>query len=416
MAVAAISTLVEWYDFTLYLYQASVLGRVFFGGGARGLTAALGGFALAYLMRPLGAAVFGRIGDRRGRRRAMLLSMQVMMLAMLVTGLLPTPAQIGPAAGFLLVSMRCVMGFSVGGEYNSVIAYLLEGAPVGRRGLITAGASVASELGGLLAVGVVAFVASRVDFRSLDAWGWRIPYFVGAILAGGVWGARSTLVESPDFRRQQAGGAMSANPLRDAFTDHTAGVARAFAISALGSISYYVGITYVPAFLISSGELGERAALALSTLAAVAVIVVSPVVGAIADCLGRKPVLTGLTALSAVLPIALFAMMTHGAAQLALLGAVGLACVAGGVSAVGAVATAEQFPGEGRLCGLAVSATTATALFGGLTPYVAQVLIARTGWPLAPGAMIAVTAACVLPVLVLMPETHPGRRLPDSSA
>ena len=134
MVIAAFSTIVEWYDFTLYLYVATILSRVFFGEGAASLITTLGGFAIAYLMRPIGAIFFGHVGDRHGRRTMMLLSMAVMTAAMLATALLPTRAQIGPAAGWLLLLLRCVMGFSVGGEYTGVVAYLLEGAPPGRRG------------------------------------------------------------------------------------------------------------------------------------------------------------------------------------------------------------------------------------------------------------------------------------------
>src|SRR3954469_19663324 len=135
MMIAAFSTVVEWYDFTLYLYLATVLSRVFFGGGTASLGITLGGFAVAYLMRPLGAAVFGHVGDRYGRRRMMLLSMALMTAAMLATALLPTYAQIGPLAGWLVLLLRCVMSFSVGGEYTGVVAYLLEGARENRRGL-----------------------------------------------------------------------------------------------------------------------------------------------------------------------------------------------------------------------------------------------------------------------------------------
>ena len=115
MAIAAFSTIVEWYDFTLYLYFATVLSRVFFGGGAASLLTTLGGFAIAYLMRPLGAVFFGHIGDRHGRRHMMLLSVAVMTAAMLATALLPTYSKVGIAAGVLLFLLRCVMGFSVGG-------------------------------------------------------------------------------------------------------------------------------------------------------------------------------------------------------------------------------------------------------------------------------------------------------------
>jgi MHS family proline/betaine transporter-like MFS transporter len=195
--------------------------------------------------------------------------------------------------------------------------------------------------------------------------------------------------------------------LRHALTNHRAGIARSFAISALGSITYYVGITYVPSFLTSVGSLPERDALWLSTVAAVIVVLVTPFAGAWSDRIGRRPVLVILALVSAVLPISMFSMMASGARLQALLGAVALAAVAGAYSAVGAVATAEQFPGEGRITGLALGATMATAIFGGLTPYGAQWLVQRTGWATAPGIMIAVVALAVLPVFLAMRETAP---------
>jgi MHS family proline/betaine transporter-like MFS transporter len=302
------------------------------------------------------------------------------------------------------------MGFSVGGEYSVVVAYLLEGAPQNRRGLITSFASAASEIGGLLAVGVCSLTVNAMSASDLTAWGWRIPFFVGAALAASVWLARMTMQESPDYERQQAAGTVPASPLRYALTHHRAGIARGFAISALGSITYYVGITYVPAFLTSASALGESQSLQLSTIAALAVILITPLTGALSDRLGRKPVLIFLCGCSAVLPVILFYLMARGSYGHALLGAVVLACVAGAVSAVGAVATAEQFPGEGRLSGLALGATTATAIFGGLTPFVAQILIDRSGSPVMPGVMIALVALCVFPVLFFLRETAPFGR------
>jgi len=410
MVVAAFSTIVEWYDFTLYLYFSTVLSRVFFGGGAGALGTALAGFAVAYLMRPLGAIVFGHIGDRHGRRRMMLLSVAMMSIAMLATALLPTRASAGPAAGWLLLLLRCVMGFSVGGEYTGVVAYLLEGAPRSRRGLITSSASAASEVGGLLAVGISALTVSAMSPAALESWGWRIPFVIGAALAGSVWIARTMMDESPDFLRQRANGTVPESPLRHTLAHSRWGVFRAFCISALGSITYYVGITYVPAFITSAGKLSESLSLWLATIAAVAVILVTPLVGALSDRFGRKPVLLMLGVASAVLPVSLFAMMASASPGQALVGAIVLACVAGGVSAVGAVATAEQFHGEGRLTGLALGATGATALFGGLTPYLAQRLIESTGAAIAPGVMIAIVALCVLPVFLAMRETAPARQ------
>lgn len=407
IAVAALSTMVEWYDFTLYLYFSTVLARVFFGPGETALIATLGGFAFAYLMRPIGAIVFGHIGDRRGRRPMLLLSMAVMSVAMFLTALLPTEAQIGPLAAWLLLLLRCVMGFSVGGEYTGVVAYLLESAPRARRGLVASLAAASSEIGALLAVAVAALTVSSMSNADLESWGWRIPFLVGAALAGAVWLARSTMNESPDFERQRAEGTIPRYPVLQALSRQRAGVIRGFAISALGSITYYVGITYVPAFLTSAGSASESESLWLSTLAAIAVILITPAVGLLSDRVGRKPVLLALAALSALLPITMFSLMAGGSTGQALLGAVVLALVAGAVSAVGAVATAEQFTGEARVSGLALGATVATAIFGGLTPWLAQLLIEGTGRNEIPGIMIALVALCVAPVFLTMRETRP---------
>lgn len=408
MVVAALSTVVEWYDFTLYLYFATVLSRVFFGGGSGSLLATLAGFAIAYGMRPLGAMVFGHIGDRIGRQRTLVLSMMLMTLAMLATALLPDYATIGPAAGGLLLLLRCFMAFSVGGEYTGVVAYLLEGARADRRGLVTSLASAASEIGALLAVAIAALVVGALSPGRLDAWGWRIPFLAGAALAGGVWIARSTMDESPDFLRQLRQHSMPESPLRHVLARHRPALLRTFAISALGSITYYVGITYVPAFLSSSGSLAEGRSLWLATLAAVAVILVTPLAGALSDRVGRKPVLIGLGIAGMLLPLSMFSLMAGGGELRVAAGAIVLACLAGGVSAVGAPATAEQFPGEGRLSGLALGVTVATVIFGGLTPFLAELFVRLTGWTALPGAMIAAVALAVLPVLLTMPETRPA--------
>jgi MHS family proline/betaine transporter-like MFS transporter len=393
----------------LYLYLATVLSRVFFGGGDNALLATLAGFAVSYLMRPLGALCFGHLGDRFGRRYMLLASMLLMTLAMLATALLPTFDSIGASAGVLLLLLRCLMAFSVGGEYTGVVAYLLETAPARRRGLVTSLASAASEVGALLAVALSALTVAVLSTAQLDGWGWRIPFFVGAALAGAILLARSTMHESPEFERQQAAGTVPTSPIRDTWRYHRGAVARTFAISALGSITYYVGITYVPAFLGSAGEVGESEALWLSTVAAVAVIVVTPLAGALSDRIGRRPVLIALALLSALLPLSMFSLMAGGNTWLIGGAAVVLACLAGGVSAVAAPATAEQFPGEGRLSGLALGVTMATAFFGGATPLLAELLVRHTGWAAVPGAMIAVVALLVLPVMWTLRETRPPR-------
>jgi MHS family proline/betaine transporter-like MFS transporter len=407
MVVAGLSTVVEWYDFTLYLYFSSVLARVFFGTGPQSMTETLGGFAIAYLMRPFGALVFGHFGDRLGRRLMMLRSMALMTIAMLATAMLPTYAQIGPLAGVLLIALRCLMSFSVGGEYTGVVAYLLEGAKDSRRGLITSCASAASEIGALLAAGAAALTVWAMPEEALVSWGWRLPFLFGAALSGLVLITRATLQETPEFLRQCDTGTVPEKPIRQILTRHRSAIARGFAISALGSITYYVGITYVPAFLDATGTMPEMRALSISVLAALTVILVTPIIGLASDRFGRRPILLVLALGGILLPTGMFAVMAGGGAAV-WVGAVVLAALGGAVSAVGAVATAEQFPGEGRLSGLALGATSATAIFGGLTPLVAHLLVTNSGWAAAPGAMIAFVALCVVIVFWYMPETAPA--------
>lgn len=408
MVLAGLSTIVEWYDFTLYLYFSTVLARVFFGTGPQSMTETLGGFAIAYLMRPVGALVFGHFGDRFGRRMTMLSSMALMTGAMLATAMLPTFAQIGPLAGVLLIALRCLMSFSVGGEYTGVVAYLMEGAPDKRRGLITSCASAASEIGALLAAGAAALAVWAVPEESLVTWGWRLPFLFGAALAGLVLVTRATLEETPEFLRQRDAGTVPEKPIMQTLTRHRSAIGRGFAISALGSITYYVGITYVPAFLDATGTIPETRALSISVLAALTVILVTPIIGLASDRYGRRPILLVLALGGIFLPTGMFAVMAGGGAS-TWAGAIVMAALGGAVSAVGAVTTAEQFPGEGRLSGLALGATTATAIFGGLTPLVAHLLVTNSKWAAAPGAMIAVVATCVIIVFWRMPETAPMR-------
>ncbi|MBZ4497881.1 MFS transporter [Dermacoccus sp. Tok2021] len=407
LTVAGMSTIIEWYDFTLYLYMTTVISRVFFGGGTGGTAATLLVFAFTYLLRPVGAAVFGHIGDRIGRKPVLLISMALMTVAMLVTALLPTYASIGATAGWLMMAMRCLMSFSVGGEYSGVITYLVEGAEPKRRGFITSLASAASEVGGLMAVGLAALTTSFFTGPDLDSWGWRIPFFIGAIMAGATLLMRSRMDESPVFEEEDEDD-KAKNPLVEVLRVEPGAVARGFAISALGSITYYVGIGYAPTFLQNAGKFSESDALWLGTAAAVAVILVTPFAGMAADRFGRRPILLLFGVLAAVTSLTMFQLMASGSRGAALTGALVLAAVAGGWSAVAASTIAEQFKSKARMSGMALGFTTATAIFGGFAPLVGERLIEMTDWKPAPGAMIAVVALCVLPVVWYQKETAPA--------
>ena len=229
-----------------------------------------------------GGIAFGQIGDRLGRRRMMLLSVAIMTAAMFGTACCRPSTQIGAAAGWLLFLLRCVMGFSVGGEYTGVVAYLLEGAPENRRGLITS-LRLRRQRDRRPAGGWRLFPdRAWVGAANLDNWGWRIPFLVGAALAASVWIARSTMQESPDFQRQQASGTVPRNPLRYAL----AASSRRDRCAALPSRPWdrsliMWGSPMCPRSSPRSAPWRESQALRLSAIAALAVILITPVTGAL---------------------------------------------------------------------------------------------------------------------------------------
>jgi MHS family proline/betaine transporter-like MFS transporter len=409
--IAAFGTVVEWYDFSLYLYLTPVMGRVFFHSEHSTIRAYLV-FAIAYLMRPVGAMFFGHFGDRMGRRISLVISAGVMAVAMAITALLPSYDRIGPYAGVLLLLLRALMGFSVGGEYTGILVYLLEVTGPRRRGYVASWAPATSQIGALLAVGLATLFTAQLSDDALDAWGWRVLYGVGALLATGMLLARRSLHETPTFDRLRAQGRISRAPLRDVLREQPRGVLAAFIMSALGSVSYYVAIGYVPTFLSDVVGRSPVSSLALSTIASAIVFAVTPVIGWLSDVTGRKPVMIG-TALAIALPaLPLFAVLNTGTSGPTLAAMVALAVPAAAASAVFASAIPEQLAAVGRFSGLALGYNAATALFGGLSPLIASVLVSVTGWRLAPAVFLLGTGLLVLPFLVRLPETA-HQPLPD---
>ncbi|MEC3853628.1 MFS transporter [Paenarthrobacter ureafaciens] len=413
LTIAVFSTVVEWYDFTLFLYLSAVLSRVFFGDSATGVLMTLGTFAVSYLLRPVGGLVFGYVGDRWGRRPVLLASMALMLLATIGTAVLPTHAQVGDAAAVWLLVLRCVMAFSVGGEYTGVMTYLLESSHPKRRGLVTSLAAAASEIGALLAAGVAAITIAVLPAPQMEEWGWRVPFVVGGVLAAVILALRTRLPETPLFVKSSAQKAKEPMPL--VIRRQWRAIVRTFVISGLVSAAYYVGIIYLPTYLVSLQGWTESSALALATLAAAVVVVASPAAGWLSDRFGRRRTLLTLAIGAVVLPVPMFAAAGQSAAPLAIAAVVVLACLAGSLSAVGASAIPEQFDVRGRLTALAIGGTIATTIFGGIAPYAVQALSETTGWPLIPGVLIAVVALAAIPAIRRGPETA-GRHQAPSTA
>ena len=422
MLIAAFGTIVEWYDFSIYFYVATILTREFFGDRPDSLLLTLGVGAAGFLFRPLGAMVFGHLGDRVGRRAALVISAGLISVSMFGTALLPGIETAGIWGGIGMVVLRCVAGFSVGAEYTGTMVYLMESATPGRRGLAASWAAANSEIGSLLAVGLGALFASMLTPDAMQDWGWRILFVIGGILAALMIPLRSMLEETETTRRirnapphEKSASVRSwkSSPLVLVLRHQPRAVLVAFLISSIGATSYFLGITYVPTYLTDQVHLEEAGSLGLGTIAAVVAIVVTPLFGLLADKVGRRRSLIVLVAGLVLTTVPVYALLHVGTDGVGIFAASFLAVPAAGWSAIAASTIPEQFTAVGRFSGMAIGYNIATVLFGGLSPLIATGLIAATGLSLAPAiyATIIILAAGI-PGLYLM-RNMGGARLDE---
>ncbi len=303
-------TVFEWYDFYLYGALAPVIGARFFAGQPEAMQTllALLAFAAGFLVRPLGALVFGRIGDRVGRKYAFLLTILIMGGATFAVGLLPTPEAIGAAAPALLVALRLAQGFALGGEYGGAATYLAEHLPAGRRGFATGFLQVTATGGLFLSLVVILSLRAALGEAAFEAWGWRIPFLLSAILLGiSIW-IRLQLAESPAFLAMKRAGTHARAPLAEAFGQwrHARiGLIALFGLVAGQAVIWYTGQFYALFFLGSVLQVDGTSA---AMLVAWSLLLGSGgfvLFGWLSDRIGRKPVILGgcLLAAIAILPL-----------------------------------------------------------------------------------------------------------------
>ena len=406
MLVAAFGTVVEWYDFSIFFYVATTLTTEFFGGQADSLLLTLGVGAAGFLFRPLGAMVFGHLGDRVGRKQALVVSAVLMAVSMLGIAVMPDYNTIGIWAGVGLVFFRCLSGFSVGAEYTGIMVFLMESAKPGKRGVAASWAAANSEVGALLAVGSGALLANTLSTEAMETWGWRVLFVLGAVLAALMVPLRRMMVETDTFKRLQQAEkkdvALQRSPLITALVEQPRAILVAFLISSIGSGSYFLNITYVPTYIEEVAQVPNSGSLALGTVAAVVAIVVTPFFGVASDRFGRKIALAGLMVVFVFTTIPAYVLLSNDSAAIAIGGAAFLAIPAAGWSAVAAAMIPEQFTGTSRFSGMAIGYNVATVLFGGLSPLIATALMSSTGITLAPAiyATVVVIVAGV-PALLL---------------
>ena len=367
---ASSGNLVEWFDFYIYSFCAIYFAPEFFpsGNSTTQLLNTAGVFAAGFLMRPIGGWLFGRIADRRGRRQAMLISVLMMCGGSLAIAVLPTYAQIGAVAPVLLLLARLVQGLSVGGEYGTSATYMSEVALEGRRGFYASFQYVTLIGGQLLAVLTLFILQHLLSDAELRAWGWRIPFVIGACAAVVALYLRRSLSETaaPDIReRKEAGTLKELFKYRRAFFT-------VFGFTAGGSLVFYTFTTYMQKYLVNSVGMPAKNASAVMTAALFIFMLLQPIFGAFSDRIGRRNMMIAFSVLTMLCTVPLMhALQAAASPYQAFVLVLCALIIASFYTSISGLIKAEMFPTEVRALGVGFSYAVANALFGGTAEYVA---------------------------------------------
>ena len=371
IVAASSGNLVEWFDFYIYAFCAIYFSAAFFPNSnpTAQLLNTAGVFAAGFLMRPIGGWLFGRIGDRSGRKTAMVTSVAMMCVGSLLIAALPTYATIGTWAPALLLLARLFQGLSVGGEYGTTATYVSEAALQGRRGFFSSFQYVTLIGGQLLAVLVVVILQQLLDETQLKAWGWRIPFIIGALTALVALKVCSTLEETSTAHTRNS---EVAGSVAELLRHHKAAFGTVLGYTAGGSLIFYTFTTYMQKYLVTTAGMSIRAASTVMTGCLFVYMCMQPLFGALSDRIGRRrnmllfgalgtfttvPILTALQRVSS--PLVAFLLISTALAIVSF------------YTSIAAIVKAEMFPTEVRALGVGLAYALANAVFGGSAEYVA---------------------------------------------
>lgn len=417
LVAGCIGIFVELYDNGIFAFMASALALVFFPreDATAAIAFVFAGYAVSFFVRPLGAVVFGMLGDRFGRQRMLVAVIMLISVATAGIAVLPPFSVIGIAAPILLILLRMLQGFSVGGEAAGAMTFLAEHAPEGKRGISTSFAQIAS-FGALLTGTIVAFAmspwltAEAIDGGGFGSFAWRIPFLVAVPLGVIGWYIRKSLDDTPNFQKLQKEGGLSKNPLKEAFSTprHRKAMVLALFIPLMNASGYYVLFSYMPTFL-KGDQIGFSIGTALIVTAAslVAICIAIPFMGALSDRIGRKKVIAGAAVAMMIVALPAYALIATGQLGLAILGACLMAVVFAGHTAVIHVLIVELFPTRIRYSAYGLGYNISSALFGGTAPLLMTWLIGLTGNIYMPAFYAIITAlGTFIAVMTITDRAH----------
>lgn len=367
---ASSGNLVEWFDFYVYSFCSIYFAHIFFPSGntTTQLLQTAGVFAAGFLMRPIGGWLFGYIADKHGRKNSMLISVCMMCFGSLVIACLPGYETIGTWAPFLLLLARLFQGLSVGGEYGTSATYMSEVAVEGRKGFYASFQYVTLIGGQLLALLVVVILQQILSDEDLRAWGWRIPFALGAILAIVALYLRRSLNETSDKTTR---GHKDAGSLAGLWK-HRRAFITVLGFTAGGSLAFYTFTTYMQKYLVNTAGMGAKTASGLMTLALFMFMLLQPFFGAMSDKIGRRSSMLCFGGLAALLTVPILTVLQSVTSPVIAFSLVMLSLIiVSFYTSISGILKAEMFPPEVRALGVGLSYAVANALFGGSAEYVA---------------------------------------------
>jgi len=409
-----VGNFIEQFDYGIYGYLAPYMAVAFFPSEDKlaGLLSVYVGFALSFLLRPFGGMIFGRYGDKMGRKNALALAIILMGSLTALIGLLPPYAAIGFAAPLLLLVIRAAQGLVQGGEYAGAVAFIVEYAPARKRGLYTSFLSVSVFAGLLAGAGLAAVVAASVSGEQMAAWGWRIPFLVALPLTLGGLFLRLRIDETPEFRRMQEQqkrdeasldpkpAAASQNPLMEALTTQRKPILIFAGFAITNAVLSYTWVAFIPGYLKNDQGLPASQALSSNFFALGLLLPLLVLSGHMVDRFGRKPMLISACVSAVFLVPVAFGVIQSGTFAGALIAQFIYLVPIMLISVALTVSMAELFPTKVRYSASAMAYNLAFGIFGGTAPLVATFLMSATGtvWSVAVYVCIiaVVSLICVI--------------------
>jgi MHS family dicarboxylic acid transporter PcaT-like MFS transporter len=368
---ASSGNLVEWFDFYVYAFCAIYFAPAFFPSDdpTVQLLNTAGVFAAGFLMRPIGGWIFGRLADRHGRKNSLMISVLMMCGGSLIIACLPTYASIGAWAPALLLLARLIQGLSVGGEYGTTATYMSEVALRGQRGFFASFQYVTLIGGQLLAVLVVVILQQLLSEDELRAYGWRIPFVVGAIAALISLMLRRSLKETSSAETRQD---KEAGTIRGLFRNHAAAFITVLGYTAGGSLIFYTFTTYMQKYLVNTAGMNAKSASFVMTGALFLFMILQPVFGMLSDRIGRRNSMLLFGALGTLFTVPLLmALKTVSSPFMAFVLVTLALCIVSFYTSISGLVKAEMFPPQVRALGVGLAYAVANAVFGGSAEYVA---------------------------------------------